>query len=70
MTRERKRPHPPEEHLTTEEAANILGLMPGTLNDWRSDQIKNQPPYRKIGGFVWYRKSALDAWIEKQVVAF
>lgn len=64
----RKRPHPPEDHLTTEEAGRLIGVSEATLRDWRCDQKKGQPPYRKIGQFVWYRKSALEAWLTKQDV--
>ncbi len=60
------RPQPASEHLTTDEAAALIGVAKATLIDWRTRQKKNQPPYRKIGARVWYRKSVLDAWLLKQ----
>lgn len=57
-----------EERLNNEEAAEFIGIKPGTLVDWRYRGIVNQPKYLKIGNRVWYRKRDLEAWLESRVV--
>lgn len=57
-----------DERLTSEQAAEFIGIKPATLNDWRYRGIANQPKYLKIGNRVWYRKRDLEAWVEAQVV--
>lgn len=48
--------------LTTQEAAALLDVSPGTLEVWRC--TKRYPlPYVKIGRNVRYRKSVLLAFI-------
>jgi excisionase family DNA binding protein len=51
------------ELLTTEEAAAKLRLKPGTLENWRVQNIG--PPYSKIGGKVRYDAEALAEWAQK-----
>ena len=61
---------PASEHdlmLTTEEAAEILGVSPRALELWR--QKKSQPlPYVRVGNLVRYRHKDLMAYIEARVV--
>lgn len=57
-----------DERLTSEQAAEFIGIKPSTLTDWRYRGIANQPKYLKIGIRVWYRKRDLEAWVEAQVV--
>jgi Helix-turn-helix domain len=48
----------PDDLLTTEQAAKVLGTTPGTLNTWRC--VKRYPlAYIKIGRSVKYRRSDL-----------
>ena len=56
--------------LTEEQAANILQISPFTLLRLRVHGLKGRagPPWIKMGKSVRYRRSDLDAWIEKQVV--
>lgn len=51
-----------EKLLTTEEAAEFLGITPGTLSVWRCTR-RYEIPYIKVGKLVKYRKSALDAFL-------
>ncbi len=52
-----------ESLLTQEQAAEILGVTPGTLSVWRCTKRYNIP-YIKVGRLVRYRKSALDAFLD------
>lgn len=53
--------------LTPEEAAEILGISPGTLTVWRSTGRYNLP-YVKVGRAVRYRPSDIDAFIEGRLI--
>lgn len=57
-----------EERLNSDQAAEMIGIQPKTLADWRSSGRAAQPKYLKIGNRVWYRKRDVEAWIEAQVV--
>jgi excisionase family DNA binding protein len=53
--------------LTTDEAAEFLGVSAGTLAVWRS--VARYPlPYCKIGRNVRYQESDLLAWMESRKV--
>lgn len=52
------------EKLNNVEAAEYLGLKPGTLHVWRSTKHHPAPAYIKIGTRVYYLKRDLDAYIE------
>lgn len=47
------------------EAAEILDVVPGTLQVWRSTGRYNIP-FIKIGRKVRYSRTALNAWIESR----
>jgi excisionase family DNA binding protein len=53
----------PEKLLTTEEAAALLTVAPGSLEVWRSTG-RYQIPFLKVGYKVRYRMSDLLAWLE------
>lgn len=54
-----------DKYYTTEDAANVLGLAPGTLTNWRSQGIG--PRFLKPRpGMVRYRLEDLDAWMDEQ----
>lgn len=55
------------ELLTKDETAEYLRISPGTLSYMR--HVGNAPPALKVGKHVRWRKSDLDAWIEKQLAA-
>jgi hypothetical protein len=46
-------------------AAEYIGSTPGTMSVWRSTGRYNLP-FIKVGRNVKYRKSDLDAWLEKR----
>ena len=48
--------------LTTEEVADLLGLSPRTVTNWRYLQVG--PPHVKHRRRVYYRASDLKAYIE------
>lgn len=51
-------------YLTTEQAADYLGLKPATLSQWRTTKDKG-PSFIKAGKrIVRYTKDDLDAWIK------
>jgi len=52
--------------LTTTEAAEVIGVVPGTLSVWRS---RNKgPAYHKTGGTIKYTHADIAAWIEESRV--
>jgi len=54
--------------LTTEEVANLTGLSPETLAQWR--WLKKELPFLRIGKkCVRYRQSDIDAWLAKRLVS-
>ena len=53
--------------LTDTDAAAYLGVQPSTLKTWRCTHRYNLPFY-KVGWFVRYKKSDLDAFIESRRV--
>tara|TARA_R110001583_G_scaffold100858_1_gene247116 strand:+ start:2272 stop:2499 length:228 start_codon:yes stop_codon:yes gene_type:complete len=50
--------------LKTAEAAHLLGLVPGTLINWRSKGLG--PDYVKLGRVVRYRVESLNDYVEKK----
>jgi hypothetical protein len=57
-----------QDRLSRVEAAKYLGLEnPGTLEVWASTK-RYDLPYVKIGRRVFYRRSALDRFIEQRTV--
>jgi len=50
--------------LTTKQAAEMLGLSPNTLNQWRHDG--RSPRFRKLGKAVRYLESDLLEYIEQK----
>lgn len=50
------------EKLTTQQAADYLGMRKQTLDLWRSSG-RNQIPYFKLGRAVRYLRSDLDAFL-------
>ncbi|WP_431189983.1 helix-turn-helix domain-containing protein [Desulfurivibrio dismutans] len=53
--------HPTAPPLTTEQAAPILGVKPGTLEVWRVQG--RGPAFLKIGRAVRYRAEDLDRFL-------
>ena len=47
------------------EAAEILGVTPGTLQVWRSTG-RYAIPFIKVGRLVKYRTDVLDRWLESR----
>ena len=54
--------------LTTDEAAQILGVKPQTLAYWRCVK-RYDLPYVKVGKSCRYRRSDIEAFIESRRVA-
>ena len=52
--------------LTEEQAAQYLGLAPGTLRNWRV--MGRGPQYVRLGRRVGYRVEDLQAWAEERLV--
>lgn len=59
--------HASDPLFSSNESEAYLGLSPGTLSVWRCNK-RYDIPYIKIGRLVRYRKSALDAWLNKRTV--
>lgn len=51
--------------LDRPQAAEYLGVTPGTLEVWASTG-RYSLPFVKVGRSVKYRKSDLDAWLAKR----
>lgn len=56
-----------DERMTTAQAAQYLGIAKGTLAIWRYEKHYGLP-YIKVGGRVFYRKEALNNWLESRTV--
>ena len=52
--------------LKEQEAAQVLGIAPGTLSVWRSTGRYNLP-FLKVGRSVRYRRADLLAWLDARV---
>ncbi|MGO1550366.1 MAG: helix-turn-helix domain-containing protein [Nesterenkonia sp.] len=52
--------------MSTAEAAEYLGISPGTLNNWRSAEVG--PDYAVIGRRVRYAAEDIDAWRRAHMV--
>ncbi len=57
----------PDRLLTTREAADFLGVKPGTLDTWRSSK-RYGLSYVKVGKHIRYRPSDLQEWIDSRTV--
>lgn len=66
MSKAEPKPQPEKILLTKEQAAEVLQVSVGTLENWRYQ--RKGPPFMKIGGLVRYEKGALHAWIDAQTV--
>ena len=53
-------------YLSTERAAQLLGVAPATLLKWRSR--RRGPPFVKLGRRVVYNESVLRAWADAHAV--
>lgn len=54
--------------LTTDHVAEMTGLSPETLAQWR--WLKKEIPFVRLGKkCVRYRQSDIDAWLEKRLVS-
>jgi excisionase family DNA binding protein len=54
--------------LDEKQAAEFLGVAPGTLSVWRS-RGRYSVPFVKVGHLVRYRRGDLDAWLESRTRA-
>lgn len=54
--------------LDEKQAAEYIGVAPGTLSVWRS-RGRYQLPFVKVGHLVRYRRNALDAWLNSRTRA-
>jgi predicted DNA-binding transcriptional regulator AlpA len=55
----------PEELVSSEKAAEALGVKTQTLANWRSE--KQGPRYVKVGRLVYYRRPDISAWLASQI---
>jgi len=53
--------------LTPKETAIYIGVVENTLSVWRCTK-RYEIPYIKVGRLVKYRKSALDAFLDRRTV--
>ena len=58
------KPKQPDRLVPAKEAAEYLGVAPGTLTQWRYKGFGG-PPWVKVGRVVRYRMTDLEAWIER-----
>lgn len=57
------------EKLNTKQAAEYIGVTPGTLQVWRCNRVGHQPKYYKVGTKVWYSKQILDEYLAARIIA-
>lgn len=57
-----------DRYLTTVEAAEVLDVIPSTLQAWRSNKKAASPPWVQIGRNVRYRESDLVRWLQGNTV--
>ena len=57
--------HETKKLLGEKEAAEILGVTPGTLQVWRSTG-RYAIPFIKVGRLVKYRPDVLEIWLESR----
>ena len=57
----------PEPLASTADVAEVLGIPEKTLVEWRSRGLG--PDYMKVGKYVRYRWSAVNAWLDKREIA-
>jgi predicted DNA-binding transcriptional regulator AlpA len=50
--------------VNDQESAEMLGVAPQTLRNWRS--LRKGPPYLKVGRAVRYRQEDLIAYLDKR----
>ena len=50
------------DNLSTDAAANLLGVPSGTLAQWRSSG-RVPLPYLKLGGLIRYRRADVEAFV-------
>lgn len=48
----------------TKATAEILGISPGTLQNWRT--VGSGPRFTNIGGAVRYQLSEINRWLEER----
>jgi hypothetical protein len=53
--------------LNSKQAAEYIGVTPGTLEVWRCNRVRHQPPYYKVGSKVWYSKPILDDYLSARI---
>jgi len=56
------------ELLNEQQAAEFLGVVPGTLSVWRSTK-RYAIPFIKCGRLVRYRRADLEKWLESRTVS-
>jgi predicted DNA-binding transcriptional regulator AlpA len=57
----------PSAYLSTERAAELLGLAPATLVKWR--RLRRGPPFARLGRRIVYSEKTLRAWAEMHAVS-
>jgi helix-turn-helix protein len=58
--------HSDKPKLNTAEAAEYIGVTKGTLEVWRCNRVKHQPPYFKLGRKVVYSRELLDEYLNSR----
>ncbi len=56
--------------LTIDQAAAYLTIPKATLYTWRTRRVGFGPRAVKLGGYLRYRRSDLDAWVAEHVETF
>ena len=59
---------PTRDLLDEKQAAEFLGVAPGTLSVWRS-RGRYQLKFYKVGHLVRYRRGDLETWLESRTRA-
>lgn len=55
--------------LDTKQAAKHMGFAAGTLENWRLQEPRRGPDFRRIGRAIRYDRAELDRYIEQEGAA-
>ena len=54
--------------LTTKQLADLFGISVATIERWRANNEKNQPPFIRLGGTVRYNPVEVNNWLKTHTI--
>ena len=62
-------PEQGNDYLTTKQVADMAGLSTSFFEVGRSMSSPNQPPHRRVGRRILYRRADVEAWLAERVAS-